>query len=147
MLAVDPATGRTLLAWTRDLPVAPKPDHVRELVDRLAMVRAVGLDPTLTNRIHPDRLRALVREGQLSSPHAIERYTPHRRRAILVAALLDLERRLTDAVLGKACGTPVRQVGMIRQVDPDADHYCSVGAFQQDARQLGTVEQQVIGPF
>ena len=31
-----------LLAWTRDLPVAPKPDHVRELVDRLAMVRAVG---------------------------------------------------------------------------------------------------------
>lgn len=102
MLAVDPATGRTLLAWTRDLPVAPKPDHVRELVDRLAMVRAVGLDPTLTNRIHPDRLRALVREGQLSSAHAIERYTPHRRRAILVAALLDLERRLTDAVLGMA---------------------------------------------
>ncbi len=62
MLAVDPATGRTLLAWTRDLPVAPKPDHVRELVDRLAMVRA-GRSRPHPHQPDPPRPAARTRAG------------------------------------------------------------------------------------
>ena len=53
-------------------------------------------------RIHDDRFQQLVREGRISDAHQISRYVAHRRRAILVAAVLDLETRLTDAVLDMA---------------------------------------------
>ena len=44
----------------------------------------------------------MIREGRISDAHQIGRYTAHRRRAILVAAVIDLEARLTDAVLDMA---------------------------------------------
>lgn len=102
LVGVDPRLGRAPLTWMKDLPAAPKADHVREIVDKLAAVRGVGLNPTLAERLHPDRFRQLVREGRLSAAYALERYTPRRRRAILVALLIDLEQRLTDAALGMA---------------------------------------------
>lgn len=101
-VAVDSETGRAPLTWTKDVPSAPKAEHVREILDKLRAVRAVRLDPAAGDRVHPDRLRLLAREGRITPAYAIERYTPLRRRAILVATLLDLERRLTDAALGMA---------------------------------------------
>ena len=100
--AVDPETGRAPLTWAKDVPSAPKAEHVREILDKLREVRALGLEQTAADRVHPDRLRMLAREGRITAAYAIERYTPLRRRAILVATLLDLERRLTDAALGMA---------------------------------------------
>lgn len=102
LLIVDPTSGRVPLTWAKDLPSAPKPLHVRELLDKLRMVRDLALDPAAADRIHPDRLRGLVREGRSTPAYALERYTPLRRRAILVATLLDLEQRLTDATLAMA---------------------------------------------
>ncbi len=102
LLVVDPKTGRAPLAWAKDLPSAPKADHVRELLDKLNAVRALELDARVAQRIHPDRLALLVREGRITPAYAIERYAPLRRRAIVVATLLDLERRLTDAALSMA---------------------------------------------
>lgn len=101
-VAVDPETGRAPLTWAKDVPSAPKAEHVREILDKLRAVRALGLDRAAGDRVHPDRLRLLAREGRITPAYAIERYTPLRRRAILVATLLDLERRLTDAALGMA---------------------------------------------
>ena len=43
-----------------------------------------------------------IREGRISDAHQIGRYAAHRRRAILVAILIDLEARLTDALLDMA---------------------------------------------
>jgi Domain of unknown function (DUF4158) len=100
--AVDPETGRAPLTWAKDVPSAPKAEHVREILDKLREVRALGLEQTAADRVHPDRLRMLAREGRITAAYAIERYTPLRRRAILVATLLDLEQRLTDAALGMA---------------------------------------------
>jgi hypothetical protein len=102
LLIVDPETGRAPLTWLKDLPTAPKADHVREILDRLHTVRAVGLDHRAAGRIHSNRLALLVREGRSTPAYAIERYQPVRRRAILVALLLDLEQRLTDAALAMA---------------------------------------------
>ena len=95
-------TGRAPLTWAKDVPSAPKAEHVREILDKLREVRALGLEQTAADRVHPDRLRMLAREGRITAAYAIERYTPLRRRAILVATLLDLEQRLTDAALGMA---------------------------------------------
>ena len=52
--------------------------------------------------MHEERLRQLGREGQTSDAYQLGRYAAHRRRAILVATVLDLEARLTDAVLDMA---------------------------------------------
>lgn len=102
LLVVDPARGVTPLAWAKAIPTAPKADHVRELIEKLIFVRSFAIDPGAGSTIHPDRLRQLVREGRASSAYLLDRYSPHRRHAILVALLLDLEARLTDAALEMA---------------------------------------------
>ncbi len=102
LLAVDPTTGATPLAWLRNTPVSPKADNIRELLDRLRSVRAIGLPADVAAHVHEDRFHQLVREGRISDAHQISRYAAHRRRAILVATCIDLETGLTDAVLDMA---------------------------------------------
>jgi TnpA family transposase len=102
LLVLDPSVGMTPFAWLKAMPIAPKADHVRELLDRLRLVRSVGLPPELAGRVHEERLRQFVCEGHASDAHQLGRYAVHRRRVILVATVLDLETRLTDAVLDMA---------------------------------------------
>jgi hypothetical protein len=102
LLAADPPIGMTRFAWLKAMPVAPKADHVGELLDRLHRARGIGLPPEAAGRVHEERLRQLVREGQTSDAYQLGRYAAHRRRAILVATVFDLEARLTDAVLDMA---------------------------------------------
>jgi TnpA family transposase len=102
LLVVDPGLGATPLAWLRTMPTSPKADHVRELIDRLRFVRDLGLSHAASARIHEDRFQQFIREGRISDAHQLGRYVVHRRRAILVATLIDLETRLTDAVLDMA---------------------------------------------
>jgi len=98
----DASVNMTPFAWLKAMPVAPEADHIRELLDRLRRLRDVGLPSEITMRIHEERLRQFVREGYASDAHQLGRYTAHRRRAILVATTIDLEARLTDAVLDMA---------------------------------------------
>lgn len=102
LLVIDSSVGMTPFAWLKAMPVAPKADHVRELLDRLHLVRRVGLPAENANRIHESRLQQFVREGFASDAHQLARYAGQRRHAILAATLLDLEARLTDAVLDMA---------------------------------------------
>lgn len=91
--------GLSKLAWLKDIPIAAKPDHVREMLDRLAFVRKIGVPITTSGNIHSDRFQQFVREGQASPAYLIERYSDSRRHATLVAFLLDVEERLTDAAI------------------------------------------------
>ncbi len=102
LLTVDASVGITPFAWLKAMPVAPKPDHVRELLDRLRLVRGIELPAETASGIHEDRLEQFVREGYASDTHQLGRYSEHRRRAILVATVHDLETRLIDAVLDMA---------------------------------------------
>ena len=65
-------------------------------------MRDIGLPAGITGKIHEERLRQFVREGYASDAHQFGRYAARRRRAIVVATVLDLEARLTDAVLDMA---------------------------------------------
>ena len=85
LLAADPRVGMTRFAWLKAMPVAPKADHVGELLDRLRLVRGIGLPPETAGRVHEERLRQLVREGQTSDAYQLGRYAAPRRRATLVA--------------------------------------------------------------
>ena len=66
---------------------------------QLALLRYPGIALAQT---HEDRLRQFVREGHASDAHQLGRYATRRRRAILATTVLDLEMRLTDAVLDMA---------------------------------------------
>jgi TnpA family transposase len=99
LLVLDTSVNMTPFAWFKAIPVAPKADHIRELLDRLRCVRDIGLSPGIAARIHEERLRQFVREGYASDAHQLGRYAARRRRAILIATVLDLEERLTDAAL------------------------------------------------
>jgi hypothetical protein len=61
LLAFDASVNMTRFAWLKAMPVAPKADHVRELLDRLRQVRDIGLQPDLSTRIHEERLRQFIR--------------------------------------------------------------------------------------
>ena len=102
LLAPDASVNMTPFAWLKAVPVAPKADHVRELLDRLRRVRDIGLSAGIAEHVHEERLRQFVREGHASDAHQLGRYAARRRRAILVATVLDLEAHLTDAVLDMA---------------------------------------------
>lgn len=78
----------------REITTAPKADSVRGLLDRLSFVREAGFGVEASSRIHHDRFRQLIREGRVSSAQLLGTYTTPRRRAILVALLIDLEARL-----------------------------------------------------
>jgi hypothetical protein len=102
LLTPDPALKATPFAWLRNASTSPKPDHVRALLDRLRFVRDIGIPPVAAGRVHADRLQQLIREARISDAHQIGRYRAYRRRAILVASVIDFETRLTDAVLDMA---------------------------------------------
>jgi TnpA family transposase len=99
LLAVDGKTGRTPLAWLRDMTSAPKADNARGLLERLTRVRSIGLDPKVADAVHPDRFRQLAHEGRATPAHLLARYRASRRHAVMTSLVLDQEGRLTDAVL------------------------------------------------
>src|SRR3546814_12508396 len=95
------------LASLKTIPVAARPDHIRQILDRLRQVRKIGISPDVAGRIHADRFRQYVREGRASHAYMIERYIPSRRRATVAAFLSDLRERLK---IGRAeCGERVVQ--------------------------------------
>lgn len=87
------------LGWLKTVPVATRTDSVRDIVERLRVVRAIGIPHDTGTAVHPNRRHQFVQEGRLSPAYLIRRYTLSRRRAMLVALLLDLEARLIDAAL------------------------------------------------
>jgi TnpA family transposase len=99
LLVIDPSLRATPFAWLRNPPISPKADHVGQLIERLRYVRDIATSPEAAARIHKERFQQFIREGRISDAHQLARYAAHRRRAILVANLIDLEARLTDALL------------------------------------------------
>jgi len=99
LLAIDPSLKATPFAWLRNPPISPKADHVGQLIERLRFVRDIAISPEAEGRIHKERFQQFIREGRISDAHQLARYAAHRRRAILVANIIDLESRLTDALL------------------------------------------------
>jgi hypothetical protein len=99
LLIIDLALEATPFAWLRNAPSSPKADHVGQLIERLRFVRDIGLSADAAARVHDNRFQQFIREGRISDAHQLGRYAAPRRRAILAANIIDLETRLTDALL------------------------------------------------
>ncbi len=98
-LTLDPALRRSRFARLRGCAESPASTNLLALLDRLEYVRAFGVDATRVTKIHPSRLGRLLAEAAVMTVQHIADLEPVRRTAILVAQVIDLETRLTDATL------------------------------------------------
>ena len=96
LLRPKEGTPMSVLAWARQPPGAPGHRALARLVERLTCLRAVGLDPASAEGVNPERLRKLAREGGRFTAQHLRALSPLRRRATLVATVLDTATRLTD---------------------------------------------------
>jgi TnpA family transposase len=99
LLVVDPATKRTSLAWLRDVRTSPTANNMLGVIERLRHVRSIGIDPAIAAKIHEWRFQQLVREGSLTPAFLLEQLGPRRRRASLVAQMIETEAALADAAI------------------------------------------------
>jgi TnpA family transposase len=112
LLHLKEGTPMSVLAWARQPPGAPGHRVLARLVEQLACLRAVGLDPACTEGVHPERLRKLAREGSRFTAQHLRMLSTLRRRATLVAIVLDTITRLTDdgvALFDRAVGRMFRR--------------------------------------
>ncbi len=112
LLAPKDGTAVSVLAWARQPPGPPGQRALLCVTERLACLRAIGLDPARADGVHPERLRRLAREGGRFTAQHLRALSPPRRRATLVATALDTATRLTDdgvALFDRAVGRLFRR--------------------------------------
>ncbi|PZR31084.1 Tn3 family transposase [Caulobacter segnis] len=97
LLVNDPDLKKSPLAWLRDIPESPSAASMSGITERLAYVRAIGIDPAITQTIHEGRFEQYAREGAVAPAFLLSGYSVGRRRATVVAQLIFLESRLSDA--------------------------------------------------
>jgi len=97
LLINDPTLRKSPLAWLREIPESPSAANMSAITERLAYVRAIAIDSTITATIHERRFAQYAREGEVAPAFLLSGYSVGRRRAIVVAQLIILESRLSDA--------------------------------------------------
>ncbi len=100
LLRPKEGTATSVLAWARLPPAAPGYRALARIVEQLACMRAIGLQPAIADGVHPERLRKLAREGARFTAQHLRSLSQLRRRATLVATVLDTTTRLTDDGVG-----------------------------------------------
>jgi TnpA family transposase len=86
----------SMLSWARRPPGAVGHRSLIRVIAQLDQLRAIGIDPARAGRVHPERLRHLAREGARLTAQHLRALSLTRRRAILVATVLETTIRLTD---------------------------------------------------
>src|SRR5215213_2274984 len=112
LLRPKEGTPMSMLAWARQPPGAPGHRALARIIEQIGILRAVGLDPACIEGVHPERLRKLAREGGQFTAQHLRALSPLRRRATLVATVLDTTTRLTDdgvALFERAVGRMFRR--------------------------------------
>jgi len=140
-------TAQSWLAWLRQIPEATKPSAMLGIIERLAHVRAIGLDPARAHRVHQARLAQLAREVGRTTTQHIAAYEAQRRHAALVAVTLDLIPSLTDHAIDlfdRLMGTMFRKTENLyfrdfqhdaRAINEKVRLYAKIGAALIAARQ------------
>jgi len=81
LLAPKDGTSMSVLGWARQSPGALGHKALKRIVEQLASLRAIGLDPTSAEGVHPERLRKLAREGGGFTAQHLRALSPLRRQA------------------------------------------------------------------
>src|SRR4051794_39298435 len=150
LLRPKEGTPMSMLAWARQPPSAPGHRALARIVEQIGILRAVGLDPACAEGVHPERLRKLAREGGRFTAQHLRALSPLRRRATLVATVLDTMTRLTDdgvALFDRAVGRMFRRAEVreedallrkARVVNDKMRLFTKLGAALIEAKAAGT---------
>jgi TnpA family transposase len=153
LLIVPAGEQRTPLVWLREPPGPAKPATFLKVMERLQLIRELGVDPTVARQIHANRLRRLAREGEQYSPQFLARFDAQRRYAMLVASLVELEATLTDTALemhDRIMGNLFRQ-GQQKQREQFAQRgqliHEKVRLYARVGKALITAKEQAADPY
>jgi len=95
LLSFDPSIRKTRSGWLGEWSDSPGAANLSGLLDRLDFLRGLALDPACRESIHPERWKQIVREGEATPAWLAEDFGAERRRATLLAHLVNLHERLT----------------------------------------------------
>ena len=144
------------LAWARQPPGAPGHRALARLVEQRGLLSTIGLDPACAEGVHPERLRKLAREGARFTAQHLRALSPLRRRATLVATVLDTITRLTDdtvALFDRAVGRMFRRAEIreqdalmrdARAINDKVRLLAKLGAALIEARENGADLQEAV---
>jgi hypothetical protein len=99
LLEVPSGGGQSTLAWLRQTAYAATPGNFPKLIERLSLVRELGIEPERATRVHQNYWLKLAREGGQSTVQHLAEIEPLRRYATLTALVLELTATLTDEAL------------------------------------------------
>jgi TnpA family transposase len=118
LLTTKEGSSISRLAWARQPSGAPGYRAMARLVEQRCMLSTIGIDPVWAESVQPERLRKLAREGARFTAQHLRALSPLRRRATLVATVLDTITRLTDdtvALFERAIGRMFRRAEIREQ--------------------------------
>jgi hypothetical protein len=92
-------TRQTYLGWVRQSLGAANPTNILSCVARLTFLRSLGIPVAWSARLHQNRLVQIAREAANTDVTHLRAFSPDRRYATLVAAVLDAMADLTDEAL------------------------------------------------
>jgi TnpA family transposase len=156
LLTTKEGTAISRLVWARQPPGAPGHRALARLVEQRAILNVIAIDPACAEGVHPERLRKLAREGARFTAQHLRALSPLRRRATMVATVLDTITRLTDdtvALFDRAVGRMFRraevreQDAMIRDARAINDKVrllARLGAALIEAREGGADLQEAV---
>jgi hypothetical protein len=99
LLEVTETDGRTGLTRLRDWSEAPTATNLARVAERLATVRAIGIEADRARRIHQARYAIIAGEAGIMDAQHLSRLGPERRLAVLTAFVIEQEARLSDAAV------------------------------------------------
>src|SRR6516165_7591909 len=99
LLEIRAGGGQSTLAWLRQTAYTATPCNFPKLVERLTLVRSLGVDPERATRVHQNYWLKLAREGGQSTVQHLAELEPLRRYATLTALVLELTATLIDEAL------------------------------------------------
>lgn len=102
LLVVQGERNTSAFAWLRQWQEMPKPKNLTGILNRLDMIRKLGIEPDREQRIHQARYMAIAREVAIMDAQHLSRQDEARRFASLIVFARETEARLTDAALAMA---------------------------------------------
>jgi TnpA family transposase len=117
LLAAGAVPSRTPLAWLREYPESPSASNLTAVIERLALVRGLAIEPDRARTIHANRYAVMARESAIMSAQHLSRLDELRRFAILCAFAIEMEVALTDAavfMMEKMIGSMFRRAAKSR---------------------------------
>jgi TnpA family transposase len=99
VLEVRAGCAQSTMAWLRQTAYAATTGNFPKLIERLGLVRDLGIEPERATRVHQNYWLKLAREGAQSTVQHLAEFESLRRYATLTALVLELSATLTDEAL------------------------------------------------